>query len=276
MLLEKAIRQFEKDFAEAINSRSSEKLITYFAVQKPIAIPAGKWLSFLNDLSNEYITRKKYDITRWTSYSYDLRVTDFGKEITAAMPKGMNPDYWTEYINHLKKQYYTLILREIYSQLNKSPLRAIEIYNLDFLENNEKSLILDAAYKIEVKNLANNITESNASEFISADKPAWLSNDDYRAILNQSKKLIEVDELKKTYQQLLEDVRRKGDELEGEEKNIKELKQKIERQLKIIHEFIGDSTVIDRIEEYDNVFAPGNFDNLKKLAQSLKEHKVLQ
>lgn len=274
LLLEKAIRQFEKDFAEATHLRSSEKLITYFAVQKPIAFPAGKWLSFLNDLSNEYITRKKYDITRWTTSYSDLRTIE--KEITSAMPKGMNPDYWTDYINFLKNQYYALILREIYSHSDKSPLRFIESYNLDYFENNEKNIILDTAYKIEVKNLATNITDSNASEFMNSQKPAWLHDNDYRTALNQANKLIEADELKKKYQQLYEEVRKRNSEIESEEKNIKELKQKIERQLKVIHEFMGDPTVIDRIEEYDNVFAPGNFENLKKLAQSLKEHKVLQ
>ena len=56
---------------------------------------------------------------------------------------------------------------------------------------------------------------------------------------------------------------------------MSELKQKIEKQLRIVHEFIADPTVVDRIEEYDDIFSPGNFENLKRLSQSLKEHQAL-
>ena len=57
-------------------------------------------------------------------------------------------------------------------------------------------------------------------------------------------------------------------------KEQKELSKKIEKvtlQLEIINQELRDPTVLERIEEYNNPFAPGNFTNLKKIAELIKK-----
>ena len=55
------------------------------------------------------------------------------------------------------------------------------------------------------------------------------------------------------------------------DKNIvSTLKCKIERQLDIIHNVLTDPGSVDRIEDYSNVFSPGNFENLRLLSEHLK------
>lgn len=225
-LKEKAINQLEKDYGEAINILWID-LTRYFIVNKPIHFSEGKWSEIVNKINKEYIARKKYD-------SVWLGIKELNKEITASMPKGIIPSYWSDYIDYLKKQYYTLILQEIYSNFTL------------------------------------------AEEFIKSEKSPWLHDDDYRKILSQAKKIIETDKLKSKYEKLSEDANKKISELEREKIKVIELKNKIEHQLTIIHEFLTDSTVLDRTEEYSNVFAPGNFENLKRLAQSLKNESIVQ
>ena len=58
--------------------------------------------------------------------------------------------------------------------------------------------------------------------------------------------------------------------LAADELQIPKLKATIERQLDIIHNFFVDPSSVYRIEEYSNVFAPGNFENLKLLSNYLK------
>ena len=48
-------------------------------------------------------------------------------------------------------------------------------------------------------------------------------------------------------------------------------KEKLERQLHFIHELLTDPTKIERVEEYDDTFAPGNWANLQKVAQFLSK-----
>jgi hypothetical protein len=63
---------------------------------------------------------------------------------------------------------------------------------------------------------------------------------------------------------------RKQAELEQQERETMALKWQVLRQLEVINIFINDPGVIDRIEEYEAVFAPGNLVNLKRLAQLLR------
>jgi hypothetical protein len=58
--------------------------------------------------------------------------------------------------------------------------------------------------------------------------------------------------------------------IEQKEKSIPELIDKINFQLSVINEFLSDHTVLDRIEDYNNKFSPGNFHNLKQIAAYLK------
>jgi len=52
-----------------------------------------------------------------------------------------------------------------------------------------------------------------------------------------------------------------------EEKAVyEERKTLVERQLKIVHEVLCDPSAVDRIEHYSDVFAPGNFRNLRRVA----------
>ncbi len=60
--------------------------------------------------------------------------------------------------------------------------------------------------------------------------------------------------------------------------NVKLIKEKtlyaerkalIEQQLKIVHEVLCDPSAVERIENYSDVFAAGNFRNLKRIAELL-------
>ena len=52
-------------------------------------------------------------------------------------------------------------------------------------------------------------------------------------------------------------------------KRISDIKNKLTLQLRIINEVLNDPTAVGRIENYNNVFATGNFENLKKVASLL-------
>ena len=56
-----------------------------------------------------------------------------------------------------------------------------------------------------------------------------------------------------------------------EKMETEKLKEKIVNQLNIIHNVLNDPKSIDRIEDYSNVFAHGNFDNLRKISLLLSK-----
>ncbi len=59
----------------------------------------------------------------------------------------------------------------------------------------------------------------------------------------------------------------------SERAEVRTQKEKIERQLQFINDLLSDPSSIDRIEEYDNTFAAGNYENLREVARLLKRNR---
>ena len=58
-----------------------------------------------------------------------------------------------------------------------------------------------------------------------------------------------------------------------ESEEIARLKPQILKQLEILQKLFSDPSVLERIESYDNPFAPGNLETLKKVAQLLHQNQ---
>jgi hypothetical protein len=63
----------------------------------------------------------------------------------------------------------------------------------------------------------------------------------------------------------------KASELKALESELKTKREKVERQLQLIHNVLADPSAIDRVEDHDDTFARGNLDNLKRLAQAASQ-----
>lgn len=56
-----------------------------------------------------------------------------------------------------------------------------------------------------------------------------------------------------------------------ESTEVKELRKKITYQLDVLNTFLSDPTVLERTEDYNNMFAKGNFENLIKISKLLNK-----
>jgi hypothetical protein len=153
--------------------------------------------------------------------------------------------------------------------------------------------------------LPNILRAANAEAFIKSERPNWIQDADYDLLLEKAKRVIDLDVLTNKYENLVSSLksiidqqplvskkpggltddewqcllridteirayRQDSDRIAGDAKAVADLKAKVEQQLDIIHNVLDDPSSIDRIEEYSNVFAPGNFANLKALSKHLK------
>lgn len=75
------------------------------------------------------------------------------------------------------------------------------------------------------------------------------------------------EELKKINSEIKEILEDRKKAVEDKIK-FENLKEKVEAQLDIIDKLLNDPSFIDKIEDYNNCFAKGNFDNIKKSQQS--------
>lgn len=88
---------------------------------------------------------------------------------------------------------------------------------------------------------------------------------DYARLESTADTLIETKKLKKK----LEDER---GTLTREQEEVTSLRGTILRQLRIIERMLEDPSSIERIEPYDNPFASGNFEMLKRIALAVHRH----
>jgi hypothetical protein len=104
---------------------------------------------------------------------------------------------------------------------------------------------------------------------LGGDKPDYLADQDWDKLnlLEESiGKLKDAEKMRR--ENILESSR-----LAAANGEISLLRQKIEDQLSIIHQVLTDPSVMDRIETYNDTFARGNFENLKRVADLLNERK---
>src|ERR1035437_3329166 len=159
------------------------------------------------------------------------------------------------------------------------------------------------------------LRDFEAEAFLKGPRPVWMSDSDYsdckakaertlqatkEAALNRlvlsnlrlllaglppdSKQLEQFDpELRMQLKKLDEDLRTAKEKLVTEAqtvsrdiKDVAEAKQKILKQLEILNRLFSDPASIDRVESYDNPFAPGNLETLKKVSVLLRSSESLK
>ncbi|MGD0960693.1 MAG: hypothetical protein ABSB19_12875, partial [Methylomonas sp.] len=135
--------------------------------------------------------------------------------------------------------------------------------DVSLLNGKDLKVIKEFAYFLQVRQILSINTVMDAKSFLKSPRPEILNDADYRLLRNLAETIIQVD----TQEQ---DVQRKDANLAKEAAETQKLKAKILNQLNFINDFIENPNVIDKIEEYENIFAPGNMENLRKMAVMLK------
>ncbi len=190
-------------------------------------------------------------------YSWEIE-----KYITLKRPRNIDDDIWCKIKSLISKAYTTSLIFNVndytkldeIAQLLKS--KKPELVNED--DWNKYISFLQKFEKIKIENellgkLFKDLFFGNKLQ----EKPDKLSDDSWERL-----KIIEKDIYSKSKQ-----IEKDLIELKKIESETLPLKEKLYKQLKIIHEILNDPTTIDRIEYYANPFSKGNFDNLKRITK---------
>ena len=296
-ILENALQSFCSGISSVLNRAFLDSIEKLFQLKKPQHVPEIKWNELMEDINERYFAIKKDNILQYRWIGAVL------EEINSDKPSGANEKHWNDWINFAKKLYFLELSREL--ELSSEPMKFLDEQNLDALPEKEREEIVKRSHQLALKNLPDVLITSESKKFLDSGRPDWMDDEEYRKYEEKAQALIEVDILKEKYAiliSLFESILRfqpiskdkpnalskddweKLKQIEREitisrENNVKEseelskqkeivdsLKERIECQLSIIHLCLNDPTILDRIEEYSNAFAPGNFENLKKIS----------
>lgn len=104
-------------------------------------------------------------------------------------------------------------------------------------------------------------------KIIGTDKPDLLTDREWEKL----KKFEEQMEIVSDVECRAKEIQVESSRIAAEKDEVCFLKERVERQLNIIHDLLSDPSRIDRIESYDDTFAPGNLENLRRVAKVLDE-----
>lgn len=298
-LKQKAIELLTNRLKTEINTASwHTEILELLSIEKPSLFPDKEWAELQNKMNESYFALKAKEGRFFSDSNSTL------KEIEQPKPNGILDDFWVEYIENLKKEYFKQLSKDL--EFSATPLHFIKQQNLRVLSDGQVDTLETRAYKLEINKMPRLFNKLTAQQFLESKKPEWIKNDDYKAIREAAEAVIKTDTLslllwdivdnkalpetkpeiftEKEWNEVLKIAQRfkKMEEEHSTSMKVQEtvriekmetekLKEKIVNQLNIIHNVLNDPKSIDRIEDYSNVFAHGNFDNLRKISLLLSK-----
>ena len=280
--------------------RDSENLLN---LKRPKHFREKEWNEIFQKINERVITNRIEELIE-----YHLRSDTILKEIKKDFPKGAIPELWEKYHVFIRELYFVAIAVECASSI--SPIKELKLKEINLLEKYCRNRLQDLAYHMQLMKILPLHDIKKAEEFLNNKETDWIAENDYNILKKQAEHTLELnkllnkntiiqnslktildriplsdsmikelpetdkEKLKQINSSIVEtekEIKKKENELNKLSLHTESLKSKIEKQLNIIHEFIQDPTVFERIEDYSNVFAPGNFKNLLKIAEFRKK-----
>jgi hypothetical protein len=292
------ISRMEKTASQAQAFADAAEIRKLLATPRPVGVFEEPWMRLMNRLGDAYVIAVvSRRVRRYSSTS------DLAKTLAEPKPDRVGDATWDDCQRWLRSLYFASLVDGL--RTSTTPAEYLKSADLSRLPRSEADALKALAYHLERKKVPDVTTPSGAAQFLREAKPPFMSEEEYErltktaqtiksitederhvsALLGQVKSLLmgrplpsdaptgilqdEWSDLKKTEQEIVT-ARRQNEQRQGElsalESETSTLKATVLRQLQIINTFISDPGVLDRIEEYEGVFAPGNLASLKELA----------
>lgn len=277
-----------------------DALIGLAGVARPAGTPVDKWEAVQRTLQKQYVAMKLAD--------YRL---DTAAELQKERPREIDAAVWQDYQTTLVDRRTSELAADL--EQARSPVDFLTSERLRGLPDKTTSRLKARAYKLQLATLPSVYELHRARKLADEPKPQWMMSEDhesYRAIVATileaeqntlstaalqsalgdilrgvpaNERMLE--RIEPSMQRFVQDVDREfgvarrdnaaeKQALIQSSTEIDTLKRTLSRQLQILHDVFREPASIERIEPYDNPFAPGNFKMLREFASALLERGV--
>lgn len=253
-----AVSQVQESMSKKLYlTPGAEGVLPLVRLARPKNMPESIWSELQEKAMERYFEKKVRQIS-WTS------LRKLPGLLSEEMPQGLSPGRWQEYTAEVEKRY----LSEIESGLRfaEDPVGFVEEQELSLLSPGNVAYVRDLAYRCALRSLADVRRIKHARQFLGRGKPKWLKEEDYTAYKESAQKTVELDARAEEWKKKVAALEKERREVSAKGAELSEKIAKVSSQLEIINEVLCDATALDRIEDYNNAFAAGNFANLRKVA----------
>jgi hypothetical protein len=271
-------------------------------VSKPAGVFDENWDRLMKSLSKLYVAALIAENRIW-----DLSLSQIVKRLAEPKPEGLGDADWEGYRTLQTYCYFAVLFAEIRG--SAKPTEVLNGADLSSLSEYEVGTLRTYAYSKELAKLPDIMTPRGADQFLNAERPPFMPEEQYErlaetaqmvrkaarfsVLLPQLERLVagsqlaadkpsdasqdEWANLKRIEHEIVtlrEKNERRDAALFRQEAEASTLKTRVLKQLEVINDFINDPCVLDRIEDYEEAFAPGNLANLKSLAAFRRTPRV--
>ena len=239
-----------KQWINGLSSDSDKKYIEqFFQTEKPNYFTQSEWDSIKNIANDKYLEIILYELSYSSKNDYEKILRKENQKIN------LLSDDCCKKIKKYAEQLYCLSIME--DSLILSHKELVDKYDFTLLESKRITAILkliDKAHSIE--KLLNSPVEGIDKLEIpeSVEKSFWNSIIEYRT------KNAELND--------------KLQEVNNEELKLKVKIEKVLSQLTFINTILDSPDEIDRIEDYEDLFSKGNYENLRKIKDLLESNNT--
>ena len=236
---------------------SIESLLDLFAIEKPDGLSNKSWSEFKNSI--ETLTVDKLLPSKQSAESC-IRLLEPGNMILSRLPpdlaKSIRDTSRDRYISHL-------IDGNRYLEFG-DPAGVLRTARLDLLTEKERALVTKVLLGFaRLKSMPSSWEISELERLIKGDKPEWMKTDEFQALAEFVSKA-------KSLAEELNSLSREKIILSGEKSGLAAMQKRVKSQLEFIDKVINDPEFINKVEDYDTTFAPGNLENIKVVARTLQ------
>lgn len=234
-----------------------EQFLPLLRIERPKNMPETTWIKIQQTINESYLKAMAREAS-------SNSIEKLQQLLKAGKPKEVNTEIWQALLLKIEDIYFDTIERGL--RYSDEPCMFIEQQDLKILSPEKANTLKQQAYKLKLKTLPDLRVVKHADAFLKNSKPVWLKEDDYADYKETAEKTVDINKIKEEYTEKQDSVKTKEGELSTKIK-------KVTSQLEIINQAINESDALDRIEDYSNSFAPGNFKNLKEIATLSKQLK---
>lgn len=290
------VRLLDSEVRTARSGWHTDTLGLLLKLERPSHVPERQWNDTEANLRNHY-TACLVDSQRWR------QTAEMADVLRSVRPGFITEEGWKKVKQEIGEMYYARLATEVATFAE--PMDKLAQRDLSVLSAEQQSAMREFAYHRQMARLPDVITSYGAEQFLGRPRPKWMAEKDYEnlrdvakryqelvadkaqygGLMNAAKNLLDGIELSSNPPSVVsaeewakvkvieEKVRvsaknnsRLAAELEKDRSDLEKLKSKVLRQLEVLDRFLQDPEAVDRIEPYEDVFAPGNLVNLKRIA----------
>jgi hypothetical protein len=245
-------------FSKEVNRYSNtNKLIDLFRLKKPEYLSHEMWMDFQKSLKQQTLDSLLPPHINAAGFVSLL-------EPKNATLKGLPDSVEIEIRELVQQRYFNYLTDGSKYEISGDPLAVLHSARFDLLtEHQSESVKKNILRLARMKEMPDIWSVDILEIFIAKNRPEWMPEEEFNSIsrlVGQAKSL----------SGQLDAARCNQIEMEKLRQETETVKKRVLAQLNLIDDILLNPDSIDKIEDYDNTFAPGNKKNLQLVASLLK------